>query len=145
MLPIGLKIKRLSNYLSRCVDNLESVKKLDELTGNNNFIIKYLIDNENKVVTQKDIEQAFGITRSTTSKVLSLMEKKNLIIRDINEADSRSKVIKITDKGKEISQIIDEELVTFEKIVIKGFSSKELETLNLYLERIKNNLKEEYK
>ena len=73
---IGREVKKLNNHIARYIINLPTIRELDELTGNNGAILHYLACKENENVTQKDIELAFGITRSTTSTVVSLMEKK---------------------------------------------------------------------
>ncbi len=137
---IGIEIRNLNNLISRKVSNLKTILLLDEITGNNGFILCYLAKNSSRVITQKDIEKSLGITRSTASTVLSLMEKKDLIKREILERDSRIKVINITSKGKELSSMIDKELEAFEKQLVSGFSKEEINSFLSYLYRIKENV-----
>lgn len=139
---IGRKIKKLHNQISRNITNLPTISELDDLTGNNGAILSYLAYNEKNNVTQKDVEEAFGITRSTTSTVLSLMEKKDLIERVINVDDARSKTIIVTDKGKEYVNKIRKEIDSFENKLTNGFTEKELLLLSSFIERIECNLKE---
>lgn len=138
---IGREIKRLNNHISRYITNLPTISELDELTGNNGAILHYLVCKE--YATQKDIEVAFGITRSTTSTVISLMEKKNLLERIVNPDDARSRIIRVTEKGKEYVDKIKEEILTAENKLLDGFSVKEVDLFFSFIERINLNMKEE--
>ena len=53
----------------------------DEVTGTNIRIIRFLECNQERDIYQKDVEKEFGITRSTASRVLVLMEEKGLVKR----------------------------------------------------------------
>lgn len=145
MRKIGLEIKRLNNLISRNFANLNTISMLNEISNSNGFILRYLEENENKVITQKDIELNFGITRSTTSTVLSLMEEKELIVREIMPNDNRVKKIIITEKGKKINKDIKNEIDEFELKLIDGFNEREIEQFYNYIERMKNNINKEEK
>ena len=139
---VGREIKKLNNLVARSITNLPTIKELDELTGNNGAILSFLAYNEENNVTQKDVETAFGITRSTTSTVLSLMEKKELIERVVNSEDARCKTIIVTKKGKEYVSKIKEEISFFEAMILKGFTEKEIDMFFKFINRIECNLKE---
>ena len=87
---------------------------LNEVSNSNGLILRYIEEHEDEMVTQKDIEMAFGITRSTASTVLSLMEKKELITREVLKEDNRVKKVLITDKGKSVNADIKKEIDDFE-------------------------------
>lgn len=140
---LGLEIKRLNNLISRNISNLETISLLNEISNSNGFILRYIEEHEDEVITQKDIEKAFGITRSTASTVLSLMEKKELIVREVLKEDNRVKKVLITDKGKKINSDIKKEIDQFELNLIKGFNDDELKQFLFYIDKLKENLKEE--
>ena len=140
---LGLEIKRLNNLISRNISNLETISLLNEISNSNGFILRYIEEQEDEVITQKDIEKAFGITRSTASTVLSLMEKKELIVREVLKEDNRVKKVLITDKGKKINSDIKKEIDQFELNLIKGFNDDELKQFLFYIDKLKENLKEE--
>ena len=140
---LGLEIKRLNNLISRNISNLETISLLNEISNSNGFILRYIEEHEDEVITQKDIEKAFGITRSTASTVLSLMEKKELIVREVLKEDNRVKKVLITDKGKKINSDIKKEIDQFELNLIKGFNAEELKQFLFYIDKLKENLKEE--
>ena len=142
---VGLEIKKLNNLISRNISNLKTISMLNEISNSNGFILRYIEEHENELVTQKDIELAFGITRSTASTVLSLMEKKELITREVLKEDNRVKKVLITEKGKSVNADIRKEIDDFEKTLISGLNEEEINQFLYYINKLKNNLKEEEK
>ena len=142
---LGLEIKKLNNLISRNISNLKTIAMLNEISNSNGFILRYREEHENELVTQKEIEVAFGITRSTASTVLSLMEKKELITREVLKEDNRVKKVMITDKGKSVNADIKKEIDDFEQTLIWGLSEEETNQFLNCINKIKNNLKEEEK
>ncbi len=140
MYHIGLEIKNFNNVISRNIMNLKTLSYVQEITGSNGYILQYLVDHETQCITQKDIEATLGITRSTASTVLSRMEKKGLISRNILESDSRIKEVKITQKGKDIAFQIATEVADFERNILKGFKKEEVLLFLNFIKRMKENI-----
>ena len=132
-------IRCLDTRLKRKVENIPAIMQLDELSGTNGFIIGY-IHKSKKPVYQKDLEQEFGITRSTASKVLSLMEKKGLIERKSVESDARLKEIVLTQKAIELNNKVITALDGFDKKLLTGFSNYEIELFYSFIKRVENNM-----
>lgn len=137
---IGLGLRSLSNLIRRYFEFSTHKSEIDKVTGNNGCIIGYLADNAENDIYQKDIEDHFTITRSTASKVLSLMEQKELIQRQAVEQDARLKKIALTKKAWEIREIMLQDERKMEHNLLKGFTEKEIETLFSYITRMKENL-----
>ncbi|MCX4354744.1 MAG: MarR family transcriptional regulator [Oscillospiraceae bacterium] len=140
---IGVRLRMLNNAVRRYIDRYaEGKKALDNLTCSNGWIIGYVCEMKERGndVYQRDLENNFGITRSTTSKVLGLMEKKGLVERVSVSHDARLKKIVPTERSLEIGRIIKEDNEKMELLLKKGFSPKELEQLYGYLERIQHNI-----
>ncbi len=144
-MDIGLEIKNLNNMIHRHFTNLKTTEILNKLTGSNGYIIVYLMEHQNELITQKQIEEVLGITRSTASIVLSHMEENQLITRKILEQDSRIKSIHIMPKGMELYETMTCEKIEFEAKLLQGFTSFELEQFVEYIRRMKKNIKEELK
>ena len=124
------ELRSLSHIIYRFIENLPNKKKIESMTGTNGCIIGYLAENSGHDVFQKDIEKAFGITRSTASKVINLMEQKGLVERQSVSCDARLKKIVMTDKSRAVSHLMAEDMALVEK-----------EALYDYLKRMKQNLK----
>lgn len=114
MNDVGRMIIRLNSKIKREFRKLPAIKKLDNISSTNSFIIIYIYEHDGAVY-QKDIEERFGITRSTVSKVISLMEQKDLIKREDDLNDSRKKKVILTDKAIELSKEFIKEKNEFEK------------------------------
>lgn len=140
---IGVRLRLLNNAVRRYIDRYaEGKKALDSLSCSNGWIIGYVCEMNScgKDVYQRDLENNFGITRSTASKVLGLMEKKGLIERVSVSHDARLKMIVPTEKSIEIGRFIKNDNEKLELQLKKGFSPQELEQLYGYLERIQSNI-----
>ena len=137
---IGGRLHRLSNQLRRAAANSESFRALESVTGNNGRIIVYLCHHQETDVFQKDIEKAFGVTRSTASKVLSLMEKKGLLLRQSVPSDARLKRLTLTERSKELSRQMEAESNAMDRRMLRGFTAEEEARLRGYLDRILANL-----
>ena len=138
MEAIGCKINYVSNIIKREIEKLESIEALERVSGTNSFILVYIL--EKGIVFQKDIEKEFGITRSTASKVISLMESKGLIIRKSVSNDLRLKQLVLTDEAKKIVLAVKEDLNKFEKRLTYGLTEEEKELLSSILGKIEKNI-----
>lgn len=104
---ISFLIKKLDNNIQRKIYALYNRKEFQECSLLNMWVTDYLFDmqQQEKVVFQKDIEAEFSINRATASKMLSLMEKKELIKRTNCESDSRFKQIELEPRGLELQKL----------------------------------------
>jgi DNA-binding MarR family transcriptional regulator len=82
------------------------------------------------------------MTRSTASKVLTLMERKGFIQRQNVARDARLKKIVLTQKALKISERMARETDRFEEKLTAGFTEEELDRLFRYLRRMKDNIRD---
>ena len=139
---IGMELRSLNNLIMRYVENHFHKKTVDTITGTNGWIIGYIADNEGKDIYQKDLEKEFSVTRSTASKVINLMVKKNLIERQQVPHDARLKKLVLTERAKKLSAIMYQDKCEMNNVLTKGFTHEELETLHAYIHRMKENLRD---
>lgn len=66
--PIGGVVKCLSNQIRRHLDAAASEAGLVELTGTQGMILHYLLRNEGRCLTQRDVEQRFQLRGATLSR-----------------------------------------------------------------------------
>lgn len=140
---IGRELHSLNNMIMRFVDSRTNKRTVDSLTGTNGWIIGYIAKHYEKDVFQKDLEKEFGITRSTASKVVDLMEKKGFIRRVSVPEDARLKKLVLTEKSMEIASMMQEDREKIEGTITKGFSDEEIHLLSSFIDRIKKNISEE--
>ncbi len=135
---IGIELRSLNNAVRRYLDNSAPVSG-DKITCSNAWIIGY-IDRAQGDVYQRDLENEFGITRSTASKVLILLEKKGLICREGVSHDARLKKLTLTDKAKEVAALMRENGEQMESRLTRGFTEQELDVFVSCLRRMQQNL-----
>lgn len=76
--PIGGVVKCLSNQIRRHLDAAASEAGLVELTGTQGMILHYLLRNEGRCLTQRDVEQRFQLRGATLSRLFQRMEAAGL-------------------------------------------------------------------
>ncbi|MCD7982096.1 MAG: MarR family transcriptional regulator [Clostridiales bacterium] len=135
------EIHVLSNRICRLLDNSPELRLLEEATGKNTWIIGYIAQNEGTDVYQRDLENQFGITRSTASKVVNRMVKKGLIERQSVPEDARLKKLVLTERSREIHQRMEAEFRDMEDTLRAGFTEREVEQLRVYFHKMQNNVK----
>ena len=140
-IEIGKELRSLNNQIRRYFENRTNKKTVDALTDTNGWIIAYIAQRTGQDVYQKDLEEAFGITRSTASKVINLMVQKGLIERQSVKHDARLRKLVLTPKSLEIRAMMDEDHQNIEAQVIKGFTQEEIVQLNGYIQRMKQNVR----
>ena len=141
IMSAGKEVRSLSNLIKRFITLKLNKNFVESATGSNAWILLYL--SSHGEVCQRDLEKEFCITRSTASKVVILMEKKGFIRRESVEGDARLKRLLLTEKGKQIVDIIKDDKYVVEQTLVKGFTREELETFCSYVERMKNNIQGE--
>ncbi len=134
-----MELIALGHVLKRYMDSSTSKKYVDNLTGTNGWVIGYLWNNRDHDVFQRDIEEEFSIRRSTVSKILKLMEEKELIKRECVEYDARLKKLVLLPKSLEIQKMIDEDFDHMCKKAFANLTDQEIESLTGIIFKIKQN------
>lgn len=138
----GRRINCLSNRIKRETQKLECMQSLTKVSGQNGFILVYIHKHNDTPIFQKDIESHFGITRSTASKVITLMEKKGLIQRASNNEDGRLKQLILTEEAINIINNVESEMDEFDKKLVFNLTEEEKEQLLFLIEKMERNISE---
>lgn len=120
----GMWIHILSHKLKKRMNaNMQSLG----LTGGQSRIMHYiLVKCAEGPVFQRDVEKAFGMSRSTATGILQLMEKNGLIVRESVASDARLKSLILTERAAHLDAQISESLRQGEQRLTKGLSSEQL-------------------
>ena len=137
---IGKELHCLNHMIRRYFEFSSCRREVETITGNNGWIIKYLAENTDRDIYQRDIEDHFTIARSTASKVLRLMEQKGLIARQSVAHDARLKKIVLTEKAWELRGLMRQDAEQMEATLTRGFTEEELQWLSGVIERMKENI-----
>ena len=99
-----------------------------------------VILNEKDGITQHDLALRAGSDPKIIRKTLLVMEKQGLIIKEKHPTDGRAFSISITQKGRDISQKLMDELKPARERMFKLFDEKEREILFDFLNRISKKM-----
>ena len=133
---LGHLIAHASLLFRRHFDNLvaaESREYTDSLSGRNMWVLRYLSEHRDENVFQKDLENAFGIRRSTVSKTVELMEQKGLVLRESVNGDARLKRLRLTDKAELILEAVSRGVDRMEEDIKNAFPPQDHDRLTTLL------------
>ena len=132
-------IKKLDKVFKQNFDQeLERVG----LTFSQMRVLRFLEDNPNTKITQKDISKELDIQHSTTIGLLKRKQKKGLVTVVVDEDNRRCRNIFLTSKAEEISCEMERGRTIMENRVVASFTEEEKEIFYRLLNKAIDNLKE---
>lgn len=137
---IGFRIHKLDMEMKKVMDAGMRAAGYDDVALTHGWILKYLYDNKDREIYQKDIEKHFSIGRSTVTTIIQLMEKRDLVRREFVECDARLKKVMLTEKGFQHHDHVVANLSRTHEDILKGLSVNEKETLLQLMEKISENI-----
>jgi DNA-binding MarR family transcriptional regulator len=105
-------------------------------------IIAFLWHNQDKTINQTAIATNFGVKGSSVTSILSAMEKQGLITRTKDPADSRNRIVTLTDAGLELNTVLQGQLRALESRMLKGITERQRRTLMNILRKVLANFEE---
>lgn len=133
---IGYFFKRIDNRLK---SNADAALGKHGLTFAQSRIIRFLAERGGQT-TQKEIEDYAHVSHPTIVGIVTRMEQSGFLSTCTDPSDKRNKVVRLTDKAKDINLEIRRSIDDGEREMLKSFSEEEVEQLRGYLIRICNNL-----
>ena len=96
------------------------------------------IRGQNETLNLQDIQERMVTRMSNTSRLIDKLILKELVIRSQCKNNRRKIDIAITPKGIDLTAKVSEVVSKTEHAITKGLNDKELETLVLLLNKIRN-------
>ena len=143
MRHLGLEVHRLEKLMARQRGYSVAHQDADRQTGMHGYLLRYLYENQERDVFQRDIEKAFSISRSSVTVTLQLMEKNGLIRRESVAQDARLKRIVLTQKARDLHRQIEADILAFESNLARGISEEEQEVFLRVAKKMQENLRED--
>ena len=139
-IKIAILIKKLALEFEKiAIPELEPYN----LTPTQFKVIKYLLNNQETEVRQRDIEKAYSMTNPTVTGILQNLEKNDWIERVENPYDARSKIIKLTKKALKQNEELYNLGENLENRFIKGLNRTEQKQLNELLNKLIDSIKKQ--
>lgn len=127
----------VNNILQQTLEEYDMVGEISTLQL---YIIRFVMENGEKDVYQRDVEKEFGFTRSTASRILLQMEQKGLIIRSGVEHDGRLKKLTLTEKSTKVGEAMCQTYYNIDQKLINGFADEERKQLFYLIDRMRENI-----
>jgi MarR family transcriptional regulator, transcriptional regulator for hemolysin len=125
-------VKNIIRFLSVNIKNYD-------ITPEQWTVLKRLSENDG--INQKELANKAEKDQPTVTRILDILERKELVIKKKNEEDRRSFILFITDKGtslkEELTPIIE---AIWEDEILTGIPEEELEIYRKVLMKMNENL-----
>ncbi len=137
---VGHALQVLNHTTRRFLDLFSHKKENDELLGTTPWVLHFIAANRGHPVYLRDVERHFGISRSSASKTVDLLVRRDFVERHAGDTDARLRRLTLTPKAEALLETIQQDRSFFESELLKGFTANEIQTVLGYLDRMKKNL-----
>ncbi|OZG53421.1 MarR family winged helix-turn-helix transcriptional regulator [Pseudoscardovia suis] len=127
--------RRITRYLHQTLPDC-----VRGATGGNVRVLIFLAHHSDRDIYQRDIEKAFGITRSTASRELTLLESNGMIARLPVEHDARLKRLVLTARGRDAVSYLEAHGEEMESHLFEGFTPEQIEQFTQFIHRMRANI-----
>ena len=111
------------------------------ITGVQSRVMHYiLVHCKDGPVFQKDVEDAFGLRRSTTTGILQLMEKNGIIVRESVPYDARLKSLVPTDKAAQLVEQVRARVLEIDAMLTRDISAGQQQLFKEIADKMSRNL-----
>jgi len=86
-------------------------------------------------VSQETLSKILKVSKAKSTRAIQSLEKEGYVYRQRDESDLRAYRVYLTEKGKEMRDIILEKLISFMDILLSGFTLEEREIFRLLLHK----------
>ena len=93
-------------------------------------------------LTLQELSQAVGVDNGYTTRMVKKLIELGYVTKKTNPLDSRSSNVYLTDKGRELSQVINDIFIEWKQIVTKDISQEELIYVNTVFDKFYENANE---
>lgn len=139
-MDVNSSISMLSHIHSITADFLmEKLKErgFPDFASSHGFILYQLCINEK--MNMGDLAQKINRDKSTTTVLVRKLEKEGLVKYENSESDKRSRIVSLTEKGKQFNQITHEISTELLQTFYNGFTEEEKSTFFQMLLKIQKN------
>lgn len=137
---VGHELKVLNHKIRRLAEGSMAQHPCGGMTEVQGRVLGYLTHHPGQDICQRDVEETFGITRATASKMLGDMERNGLILRCGADYDARRKNLTLTEKAQRLSREIQAGIAAFEAVLTGNFTEEERRELLRLLRKVEANV-----
>lgn len=135
---ISFEVRELSLLIARYI---EKVSDSGHIRGPQGFALGYLVQNRDKEIYQKDLEEKLSIRKPTASNLVDRMIKNGFLTTAPSQKDKRLKQLIVTEKAIETTIEIEKQVAKVEAVLGQDISDEELLQFFTTMEKFKQNMK----
>ena len=136
------ELKEFGDILKKKVNFFEGTKVcVDNMTQAQ--VVCFIGENQDKEISQRDIEKFLKCSKSSVSSLLDTLEKKDVIIREVSKSDARKNIIKLSNDTIESIKHVEDNIISINKTIINNIDSDKLNTFYEVLDLMKDNIRKE--
>ena len=139
----GVEIHRTEHMMSRKLEAKVKEQGIDEVTLTHGWIIRFLYENRDRDIYQKDIEKYFLVGRSTVANSIKLMEKRGVVRREFVECDARLKKVILTEKGMQAHETIEAVIEGLNASLLDGIEEEDAKVFLKVIRKIRENVEKQ--
>ncbi len=139
----GVEIHRTEHMMSRKLEAKVREQGIDEVTLTHGWIIRFLYENRDRDIYQKDIEKYFLVGRSTVTNSIKLMEKRGVVRREFVECDARLKKVILTEKGMQAHETIEAVIEGLNASILDGIEEEDAKVFLKVIRKIRENVEKQ--
>lgn len=110
---------------------------MPNVSGADFWAMRNIVDKgEDGKITVSELAKKTNVLPSAISRTIRGLEDKGYVERTINKNDRRNTYVEMTDKGREVMQIVRENMHDFGEAVLSKLDENELSQLIAYLNNI---------
>ena len=136
---IGYMLKIVNDALEKKAN--ETLRN-EDLTLSQLKVLGFINTKEEGKTTQKELEDALAVSHPTINGILKRLEAKGIIVSELSVNRRMTKIVELTEAGKEIVRKTECHRLEHEKRLSKNLSAEEKASLLFYLKKVYEGLKE---
>lgn len=125
-----------SNRLQAVADNI-----YEGVTCKQFFLMACMSLFQEEPPTANDLARVMGCTRQNVKEILTSLEKKGLVLLVPHKTDKRKRIVMLTEKAQQMSEVHKERDEAFLKALYEDVSEEEIRGTYLFLAKLEDNLK----
>ncbi|CAI2547607.1 hypothetical protein AKUH4B114J_00240 [Apilactobacillus kunkeei] len=130
---------RQIGVIARSLDSISNIefKEYELSKGQYLYLVRI---GENPGIILQQLCEMICVDKTTGSRAVNNLVKADLIRKEISEKNRKNQLLYLTEKGKEMYDIVDRENKYSNEVALSGFSASERKVFNQLLDRAKANV-----
>ncbi|HIQ78380.1 MAG TPA: winged helix-turn-helix transcriptional regulator [Candidatus Scatomorpha intestinavium] len=110
------------------------------LTGVQATVLLHILENSEGETSLTDLHRELGYSMSAASSLVKRLREKGYISVEGCPLDERRKLLRVTEKGEHVRDMMDSMLKALPDLLFRGFSDEEIQTFSRLQKKMLKNL-----